>query len=119
MTNWVKNAVEHGDAAGADVESTADETQWRLTVRNDGPPISAERLERIFAPFQRGVRSAGESGDGIGLGLFIVQAIVLAHEGSIEVTSSALGGTRFCVRLPLAGPHLESSLFESAPRQTL
>ncbi|HEX9576921.1 MAG TPA: sensor histidine kinase [Myxococcales bacterium] len=68
-----------------------------LEVHNQGPPIAPDLLPRIFEAFQRG---AGGSGDGLGLGLYIVKRLVEAHGGSIEVRSDAAGGTRFSVQWP-------------------
>ena len=65
-----------------------------LTVEDDGPGISAAERGRIFTPFF--TTKAG----GTGLGLAVVQRIVDAHGGSVEVDSAAGRGARFTVRLP-------------------
>jgi signal transduction histidine kinase len=81
-------------AAGSDV---------LLTVRNEGPPIPADALPNIFDPLVRGsspeLQKQRRPGS-IGLGLYIAREVVLAHGGTIDVTSSAEGGTVFRVRLP-------------------
>ena len=78
---------------------------------DDGPRaerFEAQRLEvdealsrdfeiRVEAISERA--SHGASG-GLGLGLYIVQQIVQAHEGSVDVASNEEDGTRFIVRLP-------------------
>jgi signal transduction histidine kinase len=71
-----------------------------LEVHNAGEPISPEQLQRLFRPFERGEHPPTSAGRSIGLGLFIVDAIVRAHGGSIEVRSQAGEGTTFTVRLP-------------------
>jgi len=53
-------------------------------------------LPHVFEPGRRGDARSG----GLGLGLFIVQQIVLAHGGSIEVNSSEEKGTTFTLALP-------------------
>jgi signal transduction histidine kinase len=53
-------------------------------------------LPHIFEPGRRGDARAG----GLGLGLYIVEQIVLAHHGSIEARSSKEEGTTFTVVLP-------------------
>jgi signal transduction histidine kinase len=68
-----------------------------VAVHNDGPPIPAEVLPRIFEPFERG--EAG--GAGLGLGLYIVREIARAHRGEVEVASSTGAGTTFTLTLPV------------------
>jgi signal transduction histidine kinase len=71
-----------------------------LAVHNGGPPIPPDVLPVVFEPLARG---HGETaGHSIGLGLFIARAIVLAHGGDIQVSSSADAGTTFTVSLPKA-----------------
>lgn len=67
-----------------------------LQTHNGGPPIPREVLPHVFEPGRRGDARAG----GLGLGLFIVQQIVLAHGGTIEASSSEEQGTTFTVTLP-------------------
>lgn len=95
ITNVVVNALRYGDGdvrvrvrdAGAVVN---------VSVHNGGPPIPAARLASVFEPFQR----ATDAGKGLGLGLFIVRAIVEAHGGVVDVSSSADAGTTLVLRLP-------------------
>ena len=70
--------------------------------------IPAEVLPVLFDPFRGSNHKHGRS-SGLGLGLFISQQIVLAHAGTIEVTSSEEQGTRFVVRLPRNGPVLATA----------
>jgi len=71
-----------------------------LQVHNAGDPIPQELLADIFKPMKRGPRKMDKDGRSIGLGLYIVQQIVLAHDGVIEVSSSREKGTTVTVRLP-------------------
>jgi two-component system, sensor histidine kinase and response regulator len=72
-----------------------------LKVENTGT-IPPELLPQLFDPF-RGTqqRQAGRS-EGLGLGLYIVQQIVLAHGGSVDVQSGEDNRTVFIVRVPRA-----------------
>jgi signal transduction histidine kinase len=70
----------------------------RLTISNAGT-IPPDVLPHIFDPFRGGQRQPGRN-DGLGLGLYIVQQIVLAHEGDIEVESGDTGRTLFRVKVP-------------------
>lgn len=67
-----------------------------ITLADDGPGIAPEDIEHIFDPFftTRGV------GEGMGLGLYIVQDIVQELEGCIAVDSAPGKGTRFEIALP-------------------
>jgi len=100
VSNLVGNAVEHGDAASPVVvtlEASGDFSE--LTVHNAGRPIPRDLQPVIFDPFRR-TTARGDLARGLGLGLFISQQIVLAHGGTIELSSSLEEGTTFTVRLP-------------------
>jgi sigma-B regulation protein RsbU (phosphoserine phosphatase) len=102
VSNLVGNALTHGDAASpVEVVLSADGPDVVLSVHNRGPPVPPELLPHIFDPFKQ-ARTNG-SRRGLGLGLYIVQQLVLAHGGHITVRSSAAEGTTFQVRLPRAG----------------
>jgi signal transduction histidine kinase len=66
-----------------------------VEVADDGPGIAAESTDRIFNPFFT------TKVTGTGLGLAIVRKIVDAHDGRIDVSSSAETGTRFRVTVPV------------------
>jgi signal transduction histidine kinase len=67
-----------------------------LSVQNGGA-IAPEILPHLFEPFRRG----NHRREGLGLGLYIVQQIAIAHQGSIEAKSSE-DGTSFRVSIPRA-----------------
>jgi len=69
-----------------------------LSVADDGPGMAREVLERIFDPFF----TTHEVGQGMGLGLYIVQEIVQELDGCIAVDSEPGHGTRFEIALPCA-----------------
>ena len=71
-----------------------------LVVEDDGPGIPAEHRQRVFDRFVRLDEARARDAGGSGLGLAIVQEIVTAHDGTVDVSSSDLGGARFAVRLP-------------------
>lgn len=75
-----------------------------LEVHNYGDAIPPDSLMRIFEPLQR-ASSAGDGGRrSIGLGLFIVEALVKGHGGRVTVQSDEATGTTFSVLLPLRSP---------------
>ncbi len=77
--------------------SKADEPHLAIHVVDAGKGMSAEELDRVFEPF------FSTKGQGTGLGLPIVEEIVRAHRGEIEMLSIPGRGTEVIVRLPLAG----------------
>ena len=74
----------------------------QLTVRDEGPGIPAEQLERIFDPFQQ-ADAAGRQAGGVGLGLAICRRIIDAQQGRIWAESSVGQGAAFVMTLPVAG----------------
>ncbi|HEX3868268.1 MAG TPA: PAS domain-containing sensor histidine kinase [Gemmatimonadaceae bacterium] len=99
IANLASNAVQHG-APGRpiSVRVTGDSDYVVVAVHNDGA-IPSDLLPIIFDPFRSGGRVTGR-GDGLGLGLFIANAIARAHDGSIEVDSDPTRGTTFRLVLP-------------------
>ncbi len=105
VSNLLANAVQHGSrmtpvTLTADTEADA----IVLKVSNLGDPIAPEALRSIFEPLVQAPSANSElherSKTSLGLGLFIVREIVLAHGGTITVQSSAAAGTVFTIRLP-------------------
>lgn len=102
--NLVANALTHGaEGTPVEVRLQGEAEALVLEVANAGNPIPPTLLGRIFEPFTR-ASSEGDAFKGVGLGLFIVQEIVTAHGGSIQVSSSAEQGTVFRVTLPRRAP---------------
>ena len=103
LTNLLGNAVQHG-AAKKLISLTAQGEALDVVLRmhNYGPPIPRSEIAGLFSPFKRfraGEVVTRDSGS-LGLGLYIADRIVSAHDGSIDVRSSAEAGTLFTVRLP-------------------
>jgi signal transduction histidine kinase len=71
----------------------------QVEVSDDGPGMPADIMDRIFSPFFT------TKPKGSGLGLAIVRKIVDAHDGRIDVSARATGGTRFRITLPVSGSH--------------
>jgi len=99
ISNLVVNALKYG-APGSKVRVTASglSDQVVFAVENQGEPITASELERLFDPLRRGAARPPEDG-GLGLGLFICAEVAKAHGGEIDATSTN-GTTAFTVRLP-------------------
>lgn len=103
LINLVANAVRHtprGTSVTVRVRRTPGAAV--LEVTDDGPGIAPEDQDRIFDGFWRADSSRTRgAGGGAGLGLTIVDALVRAHGGTVEVESAPGRGATFRVRLPL------------------
>jgi PAS domain S-box-containing protein len=101
FTNLIRNAVEAcADAALAPVvvvRSEIDHAQrvMRIAVDDSGPGIEPAARERVFRPFFTSKRN------GTGLGLALVQKIIVFHNGRVSIGSSPLGGASLQVSLPV------------------
>ena len=80
------------------VGSEVADDKARLWVRDSGAGMAPDERDAIFERFSRGVGSRG--GEGAGLGLSIVTAIVAAHGGRVEVESDRGKGALFVLVLP-------------------
>jgi len=102
LVNLLKNAVQHGDLTRPiKVATQQDATHVRVSVHNEGKPIDPDLISKIFDPLRRGDHvPEHQRGAGLGLGLYIANAIARAHDGRIEVESEAERGTVFTLFLP-------------------
>ena len=96
LVNLVKNAMQAMTKGGTLTLQTGESGDgvW-VPVGDDGGGIPQEQINRIFEPFYTTKKK------GTGLGLMIVQRIVRAHNGRIELESNVGKGTTFRVWLPL------------------
>ena len=104
FSNLARNALEAcvdaGTAPQVRISGTIDRAQavQQMTVSDNGPGVDASVTARMFRPFFT------TKPRGTGLGLALVQKIVVTHNGRITVASSESGGARITVTLPLAPP---------------
>jgi two-component system sensor histidine kinase/response regulator len=99
-SNLLGNALQHGDPGGI-VRVTVDGTRPDAVVLNvvNSGTIPPDLLPQLFDPFRGSRRQTGRA-EGLGLGLYIVQQIVLAHGGRVDVQSGNDNRTAFVVRIP-------------------
>lgn len=97
FSNLLHNAVKYGTQV---VVTIADGDELVVAIRDDGPGIPDEELERVFEPFYRVEASRNRDTGGTGLGLSIARDIVQAHGGSISLSNRAEGGLEAVVKLP-------------------
>jgi signal transduction histidine kinase len=99
--NLIDNAL-HYNLPGGQVEVITQTRDSRavLTVTNTGPPVPSAAIDRLFQPFQRLTADRTSRGDGLGLGLSIVQAIASAHHATITARPQPEGGLLIQVTFP-------------------
>ena len=113
--NLIDNAIKYG-AAGGSIRVSARQTgalvtpksrgggggDVSITVADRGIGIEAADQARIFEPFYRAADVVAAQVQGAGLGLSLVQRIVVAHGGRVTVKSAPREGSAFTVHLPAA-----------------
>ena len=97
LTNLIANAVKFGTRADIHIEDGAD---LLIRVRDRGPGIPEQELERVFEPFYRLESSRNRDSGGTGLGLSIARDIAQAHGGSLLLANLPGGGLEATLRLP-------------------
>jgi signal transduction histidine kinase len=101
FSNLLRNAVEACQGAGVApdirVEGAVDTVQGlaRVTLLDNGPGVPADLRDKIFQPFFTTKKT------GTGLGLALVQKIIVTHNGRVLATRSPAGGACFQVTLPV------------------
>ena len=104
LSNLAMNAIEAANGPVAlEIWAGALNNHWlQLRVRDNGPGISEEVIDRIFDPFFT-TRSQGT-----GLGLAVVAMTISNHGGEISVQNRPEGGAEFLINLPIATESLNS-----------
>ena len=104
LANLVDNAIKYGRAEGTVAVGgrSDDEAKIEIFVRDDGPGIPTEALERVFERFYRVDKARSREQGGTGLGLSIVKHIVQNHGGKVWVKSDLGKGATFFFTLPAA-----------------
>jgi len=96
LVNLIVNAIYYSPIKGKiKIFVSSEGNHILFSISDEGPGINPENTEDIFHPFFT-TKSSGS-----GLGLAIVKNIVEAHNGTIEVNNSSMGGAEFKIRLPI------------------
>lgn len=99
LANLVGNAIKY--AGGAELEIFPRGHEAVIAVRDRGPGIPDEDMERVFDPFFRGERSRNRDTGGMGLGLASARATARAHGGDITLHRRDGGGLCATATLPI------------------
>lgn len=101
LVNLITNSIHSLSAGGSImVETKHQNDQVILSVKDSGCGMSREVIDKIFQPFY----TTKPVGQGTGLGLSVVQAIVEDHHGKISVKSTIGKGSKFQIQLPVKQP---------------
>ena len=101
LSNVLRNAVRYAAHAGLieiHAQSTADAVE--ITIRDHGPGVPPDALEKIFQPFYRPEAARQRTTGGAGLGLAIVKRCVEVCGGTVAAASATPTGLTVCLRLP-------------------
>jgi len=102
LNNLIGNAIKFSPPGSrVEVKLARFDERMIISVKDEGPGISAEELEKLFRPFARGRAQSTAGEKSTGLGLAIVKRIIKGHGGDIRVESATGEGAVFSVSLPL------------------
>ncbi len=100
LRNLIENALQHGGEGNyLGIFLNKREDHVHITIADHGPGIDAVKQKLIFERFYRGSEARG--GEGLGLGLSIVQEVANAHKGRVHMESLPNEKTTFTLILPL------------------
>jgi two-component system phosphate regulon sensor histidine kinase PhoR len=102
LGNLTENAIKYGDPNGKVIAGARaiEDHQIEIFVKDDGPGVPAESLERIFERFYRVDKARSREQGGTGLGLSIVKHIIQTHGGRVWAKSELGQGATFFFTLP-------------------
>ena len=103
IENVLRNACFYAGGGGVIEVETQEKSGFAfIYVRDNGPGVSDDKLEKIFHAFYRSSEARGANSGGFGVGLTISQRIIRAHKGQITARNREGGGLEVCFQLPLA-----------------
>jgi signal transduction histidine kinase/CheY-like chemotaxis protein len=99
LINLLGNAVKFTARGQVTLKVTHQREMARFEISDTGPGMSADELERVFEPFERGSAASGMSAGSTGLGLTIARMLTELMGGEMSVKSQPGEGTTFTIRL--------------------
>lgn len=108
LANVVSNALKYSPPDAQVLCSIqARAGHWVISVRDQGPGIPGEQMQRLCTPFARLHARSHPGISGIGLGLALVQTVLQRHGGTLEIESAPGEGAQFSLVLPQAQEALD------------
>lgn len=102
---YLSNAVKFTPLGGlVEVTLSADASEFRCEVKDDGVGIAPDDLPHVFSPFFRVGNLESRAESGAGLGLALAKRLCELHGGRVWAESTPGQGSRFGFALPLGGP---------------
>ncbi|MDR2688455.1 MAG: HAMP domain-containing protein [Azoarcus sp.] len=98
LWNLIENGVKFGQTVDLRLEESAD--AFLITLRDHGPGLPQEEMERVFAPFYRTESSRNRATGGTGLGLAIARNLLHVQHGDVSLANHPEGGLVATVVLP-------------------
>jgi two-component system osmolarity sensor histidine kinase EnvZ len=92
VSNLIQNAQRYGGGSVVELALECTPRQARVIVRDSGPGIPEDQLEKVFRPFYRLEASRSQATGGTGLGLAIVRQLAEANGWKVALVNRATGG---------------------------
>jgi signal transduction histidine kinase len=101
VSNLVDNAIKYTQEGEVKIKLENLKDKARITVSDSGRGMLKSELDSVFEKFRRGKKSNNLNTEGTGLGLYVCEKIISAHQGKIWAESDGMGkGSRFIVEIP-------------------
>lgn len=108
LLNLVLNSLDAMPNGGnLELETTLNDSEIEIAVRDSGPGIEANMMENLFTPF------VTNKPNGVGLGLGICRRIAESHHGSLSGSNRPTGGAQFLLKLPVPSSEATQLLLTS------
>jgi signal transduction histidine kinase len=102
IRNLIDNAQKYAFSGDKiQVSFTVDSDNLVINIKDFGPGISAENIEKLTTPFYRIIKEGEYKRPGFGLGLTICKKIIESHKGTLSISSEIGNGSTFSLMLPL------------------
>lgn len=99
IKNLINNAISYGaNGTNIDIKAWQTDCETIITIKDYGKGIPAEDIKKIFQKYYSTAKKFRKTGTG--LGLFLAQQIIKAHNGTLTVQSQPDNFTEFCIKLP-------------------
>jgi two-component system osmolarity sensor histidine kinase EnvZ len=98
FVNIIQNGLAYGNNVIVNIQKG--NNRALITIEDDGPGIPEDQYKNVFKPFFRLDKSRSLNQSGVGLGLALVEDIINAHGGAIQLGKSKDGGLQVRVTLP-------------------